>query len=481
MAVGVSLLIVFAFSSVFIQSMATYFNVSTVDSNHYSMINQIQWNQTITYISEELVSDESLSRKGKTVKDLAQPLEKLGSMIYIESDSDEVIYSTADKESILEVANKIIPTNLNKNLRYFSQNGMVIVSRVKDISGKTYTVLVANERYTVSNVFEADISKDTADRIFSRSGYLIMAIALVFIVTLVALSLITSHTIVVPIKKLSEGANEIARGNLDYVIDYESTNEIGATVDSFNEMTDRLRESMHWKNEAEESRRRMIAGVAHDLRTPLTSTKGYVEGLIDGIADTPEKQQRYLQRIYDSTITMEKLLDELLTVSKLEGGSLTLDLQKIRLNDFLDDCQSNISLYLEKKGFESFYDNRCSEETYVMLDSDQFQRVIRNIVSNSIRYSKKDVKGKIDFIAREYNKTVILEIHDNGIGISYENLPKIFDSFYRADPARSKVSEGSGIGLYVCKQIVELHEGRIWASSKEGEGLTIHIALNKAL
>ena len=116
----------------------------------------------------------------------------------------------------------------------------------------------------------------------------------------------------------------------------------------------------------------------------------------------------------------------------------------------------------------------------VMLDSDQFQRVIRNIVSNSIRYCKKDVQGKISFIAREYNKTVIFEIKDNGIGISSENLPKIFDSFYRADPARSRVSEGSGIGLYVCKQIVELHDGRIWASSKEGEGMTIHIALNKA-
>ena len=480
MAVGVSLLIVFAFSSVFIQSMATYFNVSTVDSNYYSMINQIQWNQTITYISDELVSDESVSQKREAVKDLAEPLEKLGSMIFIESDSDEVIYSTDSKEKILEVANRVIPTNLNKNVRHFAQDGMVIVSRVKDISGKNYTVLVANARYTVSNVFEADINKDAAGRIFSRSGLLIMAIALVFIVTIVVLSLITSHTIVEPIKKLSEGANEIARGNLDYVIDYESKNEIGATVDSFNEMTDRLRESMHWKNEAEESRRRMIAGVAHDLRTPLTSTKGYVEGLIDGIADTPEKQQRYLQRIYDSTITMEKLLDELLTVSKLEGGSLTLDLQKIRINDFLDDCQSNISLYLEKRGFESFYDNRCSEETYVMLDSDQFQRVIRNIVSNSIRYCKKDVQGKISFIAREYNKTVIFEIKDNGIGISSENLPKIFDSFYRADPARSRVSEGSGIGLYVCKQIVELHDGRIWASSKEGEGMTIHIALNKA-
>ena len=481
-AVAVPLIIVFAFSSVFVQSMASYFNVSTVDSNHYSMVNQIQWNQTVTFISDELVSEESLQEKQRALKRLSSPLEKLGSDIYIESDSKQAVYSTKNKEDILEKANKITTVDLSKNLRYFSQDGMIIVSHVKDEdNGSGYTVLIANERFTVSNVFEADMEKDAADRIFSRSGLIIMAIVLVFILTIVAFSLLTSSTIVKPLKKLSEGADEIARGNLEYVIDYDSTNEIGVTVDSFNKMTDRLRESLHWQHEAENSKREMIEGVAHDLRTPMTSVKGYAEGLMDGIADTPEKQSRYLQRIYASTVTMEKLLNELLTVSKLEDGRLDLDLQEIRFNDFLDDCNNNIALYLEKRGFKVEYDNKCSDEAYVMLDSDRFQRVIRNIVSNSVRYSKSDVQGVIRFTAREYQKTIILAVEDNGIGISSENLPKIFDSFYRADPARSRVSEGSGLGLYICKQIVELHNGRIWASSKEGEGLTIHIALNKII
>lgn len=476
----VPLIIVYVFSSIFFQSMASYFNVSTVDSNHFSMINQIQWTQTVTYISDELVSDSDAQEKEKAIYRLAAPLEKLGSVIYIDSNSSEKIYSTRDKSEILDIANKIISFDMSKNIRYFSQNGMVIVSHVKTEDGnKNYTVLIANDKYTVSNVFEADIDQDAAGRIFSRSGLIVLAIVLVFIISIVLLSLFTSSTIVKPIKKLSEGANEIARGNLDYVIDYESTNEIGITVDSFNKMTDRLRESMHWKNEAEESKREVIAGVAHDLRTPMTSVKGYVEGLMDGIADTPEKQERYLKRIYESTISMEKLLDELLTVSKLETGKISLDFQKIRVNDFLEDCQNNIKLYLDKKGFECSFESNCSDEATVMLDSDQFQRVIRNIVSNSIRYSKKDVQGVINFTVEEYKKTVIIAIEDNGIGINSEQLPKIFDNFYRADQARSKVSEGSGLGLYICKQIVELHEGRIWASSKEGEGMTIYIALNK--
>ena len=481
LAVGVPLIIVFAFSSIFIQTMASYFNVSTVDSNHYSMINQIQWNQTVTFISDELVADGTIKEKESAIHRLASPLEKLGSQIYIEDNFKNVIYSTKTKSDILAIANKITSVDLNKNLRYFSQDGMVIVSHVKDDDEEeSYTLLIANEKFTVSNAFEADMNRDAADRIFSRSGFFIIAIAIIFILSIVSLSLITSSTIVKPLKKLSDGAHEIARGNLDYVIDYESTNEIGKTVDAFNDMTDRLRESMHWKNEAEASKREIIAGVAHDLRTPMTSVKGYVEGIRDGIADTPEKQERYLERIYQSTVTMEKLLDELLTVSKLEAGKISLDLQKIRVNDFLTDCENSIGLYLEKKGIVNNYDNKCSDEAFVMLDSDQFQRVIRNIVSNAVRYRKEDVQCVINFSAREYKKTVIFAIEDNGIGVSSEALPKIFDNFYRADPARSQVSEGSGLGLYICKQIVELHGGRIWASSKEGEGTTIHIALNKA-
>ena len=316
--------------------------------------------------------------------------------------------------------------------------------------------------------------------ISGRSTFIFGLIASVFLLSAFVLSFFTSSTIIKPIKKLEEGANEIANGNLDYVIDYDSTNEIGITVDSFNEMTNRMRTSLEYQNEIQQSRREMIAGVAHDLRTPLTSVKGYVEGLMDGIADTPEKQERYLKTIYNSTLSMEKLLDELLTVSKLETGKVSLDLQEININDFLEDCYNNMQIAIESRGFKFLFNNNCSNTTTVLLDSDQFQRVIRNILQNSVRYRRTDVEGIIELSAHEYRKNVIISISDNGIGVSPENTSKIFDSFYRDDPARTKVSEGSGLGLYVCKQIIELHDGRIWANGKEGKGLTVHISLNKA-
>ena len=332
-----------------------------------------------------------------------------------------------------------------------------------------------------TSYLDVETTLDNINSIFlGKSAIVIAILAAVFLLSAVILSFITSSTIIKPIQKLEDGANEFANGNLDYVIDYDSTNEIGITVDAFNEMAARMKSSLEYQNEIQESRKEMIAGVAHDLRTPLTSVKGYVEGLMDGIADTPEKQERYLQTIYNSTLSMEKLLDELLTVSKLETGKVCLDLQEIKINDFLEDCYNNMQIAIESRGFKFLFNNNCSDETTVLLDSDQFQRVIRNILQNSVRYRRADVDGVIELSAHEYRKNVIISISDNGIGVSPENTTKIFDSFYRDDPARTRVSEGSGLGLYVCKQLVELHDGRIWASGKENKGLTIHISLNKA-
>ncbi len=333
-----------------------------------------------------------------------------------------------------------------------------------------------------SSLFQTKIalylsSPDFQNLLFSRAGLIILLIAAMFIISIIAVSFIMSKTISKPLKELSYGANEIANGNLDYVIDYDSTNEIGVTVKSFNHMTDQLKQLTERQHTIEQSRKEMIAGVAHDLRTPLTSVKGYVEGLMDGIANTPEKQQLYLKTIYTSTLNMERLLDELLTVSRLELGNIELDCKPININDFLDDCAEELRTELHELDFDFEYTNNCDGDFTVMIDTDRFQRVIRNIISNSVKYAKKDEKGKIEFAAQTYQKSVIITLADNGIGIEDENLSKIFESFYRADPARTKTSEGSGIGLSVARQIVELHGGKIWATGKEGKGLTILISL----
>ncbi len=317
------------------------------------------------------------------------------------------------------------------------------------------------------------------DLIYSKVGYVLIGIVMIYILSIIAFSFITSRAITIPIEKLARGVDEIAGGNIDYVIDYESNNEIGITVKAFNDMTNQLRISTAQKESVERSRKQMINGVAHDLRTPLTSIKGYVEGLRDGIANTPEKQERYIQTIYSSVLDIERLLDELLSLSRLETGNIDLITEPVNIVALLQDFANETAFDLEKKNFTCTFHKPESDVITVMLDCNRFSRVLANVVSNSVKYSKKNIDGRIDISIKEFENNIILSISDNGIGIESENLPHIFDTFYRADIARTRVREGSGIGLSVCKLIVEKHGGRIWANSTPDEGTTIQISLDK--
>ncbi len=473
----IPVVIVAVLSSIVLNSITNYLNFSSVTTNSYSMLNQIQWNQTMSSISDVLISNDGEDEKLAKIDGFVSPLEEFGTKIYIEQNGEE-FYSTDDREEVVKTAGSILEIDTERNTNYFAENGMVIITHAENGSTR-YLVIIANENYSVNDASHRYAPQSFSSLVFGKTGLIILLIILIFIITIIVLSFITSKTISKPIKKLARGANEIADGNLDFVIDYNSTNEIGQTVAAFNDMTQRLKASIEDRNQIEQSRKEMIAGVAHDLRTPLTSVKGYVEGLRDGIAKTPEMQERYLKTIYSSTLSMEHMLDDLLTISRLELGSIELDKKLINLNDFLNDCAAELGFELEKQGFDFVYSNFCEEPFFTELDEKRFERVIRNIISNSVKYAKKDVKGRIELTARGYSKSVIINIADNGIGLDSQSLPMIFEAHYRADKARSRVDEGSGIGLAVCKQIVELHGGHIWATGSEGEGLTIHISLER--
>lgn len=477
LGIVIPVIIVSIFSTVLMSTLASYFNFATVTTNSYSMLNQIQWSQTMSSISNELISADNDDVKLDKIEALVSPLEKLGSKIYIGYNANE-FYSTSNKVDVLSSANSIVNIDTSKNLNYFSEDGIVIINHA-EIHNGTYLVLITNNDYTVHDASAGYTPEDFTSLVFGKTGLILFIFVMIFSISILVLSLITSRTIVKPLNKLAKGANEIASGNLDYVIDYESTNEIGETVTAFNNMTQRLKSSIIEQKELEKSKKEMIAGLAHDLRTPLTSAKGYVEGLLDGIAKTPEMQERYLKTIYSSTCDLERMTNELLTVSRLELGNIVLNPTDISITAFMDDCASDISMLLEKNDFDFSYIKNCDEKAICSLDVDNFTRVIRNIISNSIKYAREDVKGKIEISIQEYQKSVIITIADNGIGLDSESLPKIFDSMYRADKARSNVRDGSGIGLAICKQIVEMHSGHIWATSQEGEGLAIHISLEK--
>lgn len=479
LAIVIPLILIITFSTVLVYIVPSYFNFSTVTTNTYSAINQLQWTQTVSSIATELVSDDEDSEKLYNLSYFISPLENVNSLIYIERDG-ELFYQTITNENIPDLANRFEAADDNKNFNYFGNDGLVIVNYMqKSKDAPQYKIIIINSDYTVNDASQKLSAQELTRLLLGRTGIIILIIALLFIIAIVVISFITTQTIVNPIKKISHGADEIARGNLDYKINYKSTNELGKTVDSFNEMRIRLKESIEKQQKTEEERKILVAGIAHDLRTPLTSVKGYAEGLADGIANTPEKQKMYVKTICESISATEKILDDLLTISRLELNGYELSKTDINVKEFFDDGAEEIKRLLDTADFDFEYVNKCSDKTTICIDADRFSRVISNVISNSIKYAKENVKGKVNILIDEYERSVIIELSDNGIGVEKESLPKIFDTMYRTDPARTRVSQGSGLGLSVCKQIVELHSGSIWARSEEGEGLSIFISLPK--
>ena len=474
-SIATSIIMITVVVLVFRSLLPDIYGIARVESNSYSLLNQMQWAQTISSINRELTDNTSDEAKQKDLRGITSPIDELGSKIYITKDG-ELFYSNTDKSAIDAELHELAPNLKDDNIILFGENGLVVQSHTDSDNG-SYMINITNTGYTVADSSMQSTLKSFKAFFTGRSGFIIFTALFIILISNLIMSVIASRTITAPIKKLSDGANEIAGGNLDYHIDYDSTNEIGTTVKSINDMTEKLKNLMQTKEEIEQSRKKMTAGIAHDLRTPLTSIKGYVEGLMDGIANTPEKQERYLNTIYSSAKDMENLLDELLTLSRFEEGKIKLEQIRIDIVQFLREYLNERPQ--DNRAVITFTPPSYKGSLDVMLDPNRFSRVLNNIISNAIKYSSTARKPRIDISLEVYDKSVIIALKDNGIGISDENLKHIFESFYRADQARTRVQDGSGLGLAVCKEIVELHNGHIWATSKEGSGTTMMISLQR--
>ena len=282
----------------------------------------------------------------------------------------------------------------------------------------------------------------------------------------------------VPIKKLQVATKNIKEGNLDFTIDYDEPDEMGDLCRNFEDMRKRLKESTEEKMAAEKENRALISNIAHDLKTPITAVKGYSEGILDGVADTPEKQERYIRTIYNKANEMDRLINELTFYSKIDTNRIPYTFSKIHIADYFDDCVEELNLELDAQHVDLTYFNYLEDDPVVIADAEQIKRVINNIVSNSIKYMDKSHKV-INIRLRDVGDFVQVEIEDNGKGIATKDLTKIFDRFYRTDASRNSTRGGSGIGLSIVKKILEDHGGKVWATSKEGVGTTMYFVLRK--
>ena len=316
----------------------------------------------------------------------------------------------------------------------------------------------------------------------TQAGALVEDMAVCVLLILVATGLsITAwiyRSIVTPICKLEEAAKNIKEGNLDFTIEAESNDEMGNLCRNFEDMRQRLKESAEEKLEAEKQNRILISNISHDLKTPLTAIKGYVEGIMDGVADTPEKVDRYMRTIYNKAMDMDRLLNELTLYSKIDTNRIPYNFNHIHVADYFGDCIEEIGLELEAEHIGLSYFNYAGDDVQVIADPEQLKRVIDNIIGNSVKYMDKE-HGLINIRIKDVGDFIQVEIEDNGKGIGQKDLPFIFDRFYRTDASRNSATGGSGFGLSIVKKIIEDHGGKIWATSKAWTGTVMYFVIRK--
>ena len=347
----------------------------------------------------------------------------------------------------------------------FSQSQAQKAQAVTESDGTVYDISITD-------------SADSQGRVHVMAKDLFISAFVILISVALVVGLWVYRSIAVPLVKLKKATQNIKEGNLDFVLDVEGKDEFSELCQDFEEMRRRLKESTEEKSLIEKENRELISNISHDLKTPITAVKGYVEGIMDGVADTPEKMDRYVRTIYNKTNEMDHLINELTFYSKIDTNRIPYTFNKLNVEDYFEDCSEEVGLELETRGIELVYANYVEKDVMVIADGEQIRRVIHNIISNAIKYMDKP-KGIIQIRIKDVGDFIQIEIEDNGKGIGPKALPYIFDRFYRTDVSRNSSKGGSGIGLSIVKKILEDHGGKVWATSRLGIGTIMYFVLRK--
>lgn len=297
-----------------------------------------------------------------------------------------------------------------------------------------------------------------------------------------------SHTImkriyknmVNPLEKLKKATNEIRKGNLDeqLVPELHYNRELKETFKDFEKMRMQLKENKALAVQYEANRKDLISNISHDLKTPIASIIGYVEGILDGVADTPAKRERYMQIIYKKSLDMNRLVNDLILFSKLDVNKVAFAFKKINFQTYIETLFEEYGIEMQENNIQLVSRYQATENMDLAIDAKQLRRVFNNIIGNAMKHLDKDTKA-IEIVVYEEKDEVVIRISDNGAGIPSDKVDHIFDRFYKGDVSRNTEVGSSGLGLSISKQIVLAHGGNIWAQSTIGEGTIIYFTLSK--
>lgn len=338
--------------------------------------------------------------------------------------------------------------------------------------------------YTICMLYNMTDDKRDYDYAYHTGLTIVIIITIISVVlAIIIANRFLTHFVFLKIKQsldiLADGVHEISDGNLDHRIIYEGKDEFTPVCEDFNDMAARLEQSVELTQKQEQSRKELQAGISHDLRSPLTSIKAYVEGLMDGVAKTPEAQTNYMRIIKTKADDIDRMVSKLFLFSKMDIGDYPYYPEML---DLAQEITSFVRATEEEYQAKGLLVSIEQMETGVSIYADpvQIRSIFANILENSLKYKDKD-EAKASIFVQHEGKKIRIVIEDNGPGVPDEALSKLFDVFYRSDPSRSNPNRGSGLGLAIASKAISQMGGKIHAENRERGGLRMVIDLPIAL
>ncbi len=467
------------FKSIFKNLLVTYLTIFIAVIATLSLILSILYSRYI--FSEKQANLENAAHKiNQSANDYYE--DKI-SMKELESTLDSLGFITDSKIYLVKLDKKSLSSPQTLKIGEGLEESYLLDDLKKILDGKavfrrnqysdkfdTYMVFTGVPWKTGSDIEGAVLLFSPVSRVTNNIAQINLVIwltALIFMISGSIVIYLNSLRISQPVKEIEKAAMKLAAGENVPDLPVKSRDEVGRLSGTFNDMKHKLLET-------EKMRKDFIANVSHDLRTPLTSINGFVEGMLDGLVK-PEDTRKYLTIIQSETNRLTRLTSDILQLAKIQSGSMALSKERLKAYEVVNSVIDSVkSLSDEKRiGFSL----QCDDSAVVSADRDKLQQILTNIIGNAVQYSPID--GRISVRIEESDQKMRFTVSDNGIGIPPEDLPFIFEKFYRVDKSRQSAKGGTGLGLNIAKSLVELHGGSIRASSEAGKGTEIMFELPK--
>ena len=389
----------------------------------------------------------------------------LGQTAIVVMENDNIVYNS-ENFTILEIKEMLMNLSIENHYYEHESNRYRIHDENFTMQdGNNYRIMTLNQMINVGEYYRS----------------LLIFVFITFLIVFVIASFIVQRqnmrNIIIPITDLTKEMEKLRIGELEIAITDKGYGEIRELGTAIEQLRLQLKNSIYYQQRVDENRKFLISSISHDLKTPVTSIRGYIDGVLDGVADTDEKKQYYLSKAIEKTKMINTMIEDLLLYSKLDLNQMTFEKDKVHIVKYIESCIEDSSEDFLRENKRIIFENKLSTTSFVMIDVEKFKRVVQNIMDNAKRNIETQT-GQLKIMLRETNSSVIIEFKDNGKGINNQDLPHIFERFYRADTAR-EVKGSSGLGLAIAKQIVEGLGGRIWAISENGQGASIIISLKK--